>query len=42
MTKTEMLRKLLAQSGWTVTTEKDEDGYVKCVATETETERAAV
>lgn len=32
MTKNEMLLKLLAQSGWTVTTETDEDGYKKAVA----------
>jgi hypothetical protein len=36
MTKNEMLLKLLAQSGWTATNEKDEDGYVICVASETE------
>lgn len=41
MTKNEMLSKLLAQSGWTVTTDKDEDGYKIAVAT-TKTERAAV
>ena len=39
MTKNEMLLKLLNQSGWTVTTDTDEDGYVKCVAAN-ETERA--
>lgn len=42
MTKNETLLKLLAQSGWTVTTDKDEDGYKIAVATDTETERAAV
>ena len=42
MTKTEMLNKLLKQSGWEVTTEKDEDGYKKAVATDNKTERAAV
>lgn len=40
MTKTEMLKKLLKQSGWEVTAEIDEDGYTKAVPT-TETERAA-
>lgn len=34
MTKTEMLRKLLQQSGWTVTNQTDEDGYKVVVASE--------
>lgn len=39
MNKNEMLLKLLNQSGWSVTTDTDEDGYAKCVATD-ETEEA--
>ena len=42
MTKHEMLLKMIAQSGWTVTTDKDEDGYKIAIATDTKTERAAV
>ena len=34
MTNLEMLNNLLAKSGWTVTTETDEDGYTKVVASE--------
>ena len=41
MTKNEMLLKLLNQSGWTVTTDTDDEGYAKCVATE-KTEKADV
>lgn len=36
MTKNEMLNKLLAQSGWLVTTETDEDGYAVAVAANSE------
>ena len=36
MTKNEMLLKLLERAGWTATSETDEEGYVKCVASETE------
>ena len=32
MTKTEMLLKLLDQSGYKVTTDTDEDGYRICIA----------
>lgn len=36
MTNTEMLLKLLAQSGWTVTGQTDEDGSVICTASDDE------
>lgn len=34
MTKTDMLQKLLGQSGWETTAEVDEDGYTVCRASE--------
>lgn len=36
MNKNEMLLKLLAQSGWTVTTSTDDDGCQICVAKDKE------
>ena len=35
MSKTEMLNKLLAQSGWVVTSEIDEEGRAICKAEKT-------
>lgn len=38
MTNTEMLAKLLQQSGWTITTESDEDGNTICRSEEDKAE----
>lgn len=38
MTKSEMLAKMLERSGWTITTEKDEDGYIICRPAESDDE----